>query len=291
MIFSIPDLHLKRTFTHTVGFSSKLRTAATIWRREGVEGVWRIVSRKLRMYAKPYKPKNIFYYVWYDGYVVKINGLLVDIKNNSISKNIKNIILEGTYESAEVELIKEHVKEDVPVIDLGAGIGLTTCVISVKVGKNTPVVGVEANPSIIPVIERNKTLNSTHFDVISAAYNSDNRPVDFGVNNHFWASSTYDIGEKKQERKKVPGVSLEEIIDKFRMKTPVQVVADIEGSENDLIMKESSFISNHVSLLVVEHHDFTERSKKYYTEELETIGFDLIDRKGRVYVYSNNTLL
>ncbi|WP_432758202.1 hypothetical protein [Halobacterium salinarum] len=101
-------------------------------------------------------------------------------------------IRKGHYEQQETEFITTYLRKDIPTIDLGSGIGYTTCLIDNYVDNSVSVFGIEANKGLIPVIKRNRELNSGNFRVIHSAYDSQNDTVDFQIAEDFWSSSQYD---------------------------------------------------------------------------------------------------
>lgn len=58
--------------------------------------------------------------------------------------------------SPERYLIENYINTYNPVIDLGAGIGYTSCLLSEKTSNGTKVVAVEGNKDLYSIINKNK---------------------------------------------------------------------------------------------------------------------------------------
>jgi len=220
-------------------------------------------------------------------YIVDINNTLIDLDDEVYSPAMKKRLRRKLYERTEEELINKYIYRDQPVIDLGAGIGYTACVIDRNTDDSTPVVAVEANKSLIPVIKRTKNLNKGNFDIIYSAYNSEKYSVGFQVAENFWSSSQHRQEDRKQTKVTVPAISLKEIIKEYNLKNPIQLVVDIEGGEHDLIDNEHQTLQNEVSLIIFEYHSFGDEELEYYTGILEENGFEFVESQGNVYVYRN----
>lgn len=219
--------------------------------------------------------------------IVDINGVLVNIDYGVISPRLKKIIRTEEYERYEKDLIQSNLHSNYPVIDLGSGIGYTTCVIDQITYDSVSVIGIEANKALIPVIESTKNLNDCEYKVVFSAYDSSKEFVEFQVANDFWSSSQYDRENRNQNKKSVPALSISSIIKEFDLKCPVQVVADIEGSEHDLIVNEVKLLSEVVSTIIFEYHEFSEYSLERYNDILVENGFEYIDSQEDVFAYSN----
>lgn len=222
--------------------------------------------------------------------LVEIDGVLLDVDDAVFSPTMKNRIRRKVYEDTERSLIGAHVHSDRPVVDLGAGIGYTACVADRETDDSTPVVAVEANESLIPVIETTRSLNRCDFDVLHAAYDPDDDPVEFQVSDDFWASSGYRRENGDRDTVTVPGCSVGQIRDAFSIERPTQLVVDIEGSEHDLITNERDTLRDDVSLLIFEYHSFTEEPVSYYRDVLTDIGFEFVECRTGVYVFRNTAV-
>ena len=226
----------------------------------------------------------------FGNYKVNINNILIDLDDGVFSPTMKKRLRRKRYEPAERELINKYIYRDQPVIDLGAGVGYTTCLVDRHTDDSIPIVAVEANKSLIPVINRTKKLNKGNFNIHYSAYNSKNDSVDIQIAEDFWSSSQHDRDDKNQTKVTVPALSLNEVIKKYNLENPVQLVVDIEGGEDDLFHNEYHILQKEVSLIIFEYHSFANYERKYYSDILEENGFEFIESKDNVYAYRNSNI-
>lgn len=222
--------------------------------------------------------------------VVVINDVRLDLENDAISADMVRRIRKGHYERLETEFITTYLRKDLPTIDLGSGIGYTTCVIDSYVSGSIPIFGIEANGGLIPVIKRNRKLNSGNFTVIHSAYDSQNDTVDFQIAEDFWSSSQYDREGRSQQKTAVDALSLDKLLTEYDMTPPIQLVVDIEGGEHDLITNELDLLVDNCEIIIVEFHEFLEYDINHYDSLLKNSGFELADSESNVHVYENLTL-
>lgn len=271
---------------------SKLRRAREIHRKEGLSTLISEFSNYVKNRIKPhFRPK---YYTLKSSIlgsqIVNINNVLIDLDDDVFSPAMKTQIRRKRYEHRERELITTHIDKNRPVIDLGAGVGYTACLLDRETDNSTPIVAVEANKSLIPVIERTKNLNQCEFNVLYSAYDSAHDSVEFQIAKDFWSSSQYDMEDKKQRNVVVPAASLDEILEKYGIENQIQLIADIEGGEHDLLTNEHSLLQNRTSLIIFEYHSFTEEPFSYYKNILTENGFEFVESQGNVYVFQNGYL-
>jgi FkbM family methyltransferase len=271
---------------------SKLRRALEIQRQEGI---YTLINRSAR-YIKS-RVHNQFWSRYYNikaqifgNHIVGINDVRIDLNSEVFSSEMKNRLRKKKYEQAEKIVINKYICSTHPTVDLGAGVGYTACLVDKKVNDSTPVIAVEANELLIPVLKRTKSLNQCRYDILHSAYDSTEDSIKFQVAEDFWSSSQYSRENKKQEEATVPAVSLNTIIDEYSLETPIQLIVDIEGGEHDLFINSQDTLQNKVSLIVFEYHSFTERSFKEYERILTKKGFEFVESQGNVYVYKNSKI-
>lgn len=194
----------------------------------------------------------------------------------------------GPYERSETELIKTHLNPDQPVVDLGAGIGYTTCLASSIIADSLPVIAVEADEEMIPVLRDTIRLNGSKVDVLNRAYNPSKEEIKFNQSINFWSSSVYTRDSENTEMLRISTISLENILNKCDIQNPIQLLVDIEGSEHYLIEDEIDVLRRYCSILIIEFHPFTEKGREYYTKKLSSAGFTEVDSHKEVAVFHNN---
>jgi FkbM family methyltransferase len=270
----------------------KLQRAREIHREDGIYTLISKSSNFLRgkiqsqFWLRYYSIKSSIF----RNHIVNVNNVLIDLDDEVFSPPMKKRLRMKSYEHAERKLINTHIHSNHPTIDLGAGVGYTACLIDRETDDSTPVVAIEANKSLIPVIKRTKNLNGVSFNTLYSAYDSSNDSVEFQVAEDFWTSSQYDREDSKQNKITVPSISLNNIIEKYSLEKPIQLVVDIEGGEHDLLVNECNLLQNKISLIIFEYHPFTEHEFEYDEKILIENGFEFVESQGNVYVYQNTNL-
>jgi FkbM family methyltransferase len=219
-------------------------------------------------------------------HTVTVNGVQIDLRSDAISKSMVQKLRTRRYETAETRLISSHLSQDVPALDLGAGVGYTTCLLDQFTEEGVPVVGLEADNRLRPVIERTKELNDSNFEILNTAYHSSSREIEFGVAEDFWVSSRYEHSNSSQTMSSVPARSVSDVLEEFSITGPFQLVVDIEGSEGDLIVNERDLLERRCELLIVEFHSIADPTPDECRSVLSEIGFERVGADGNVEVYS-----
>jgi FkbM family methyltransferase len=172
---------------------------------------------------------------------------LLTIPRTLVSPAIFYHLINGDYESPELELLDQYLCADDSVIELGAGIGF----LANRYGKHCPHqrhMAIEASPIMVDLVRTN-TKHLGNIEVVNAvaarssAGATPERPqesphtVDFHVYSDFWASSTQPLHLTNPQRHLVRTVQVDMIdLDEVIAKRHVQMlVCDIEGGEYDLV--------------------------------------------------------
>ncbi|WP_456387758.1 FkbM family methyltransferase [Profundibacter sp.] len=183
-----------------------------------------------------------------------IRDYLLQIPNHALNDGMRKLLESGYYEGGEARAIDLHLCEEDRVLELGAGAGYISMRIASRVG-GANLMTVEANPQMVPVVEKNLATNLIEdVTVINAAVVGDNfegESIDFHVTAAFWSSSINPARTKKWDATKtikVPTVKFSELMQEHR---PTAVVMDIEGGEQGLF--EAPW-PDHIRLLLIELH-------------------------------------
>lgn len=157
--------------------------------------------------------------------------------DHSVSQKMAEYIKRGWYEAHEVEQIQKVLEQDDIVAELGSGIGFISTV-AWRTGKTKAIHCYEADPRLIPLIEKTHQLNGVaNATVNNKAATSNvealNRgEMEFYIRPDFWENSAHPAsGSAETTTIKVPTTSLSEIVDAV---SPTLIVADIEGAEDGL---------------------------------------------------------
>jgi FkbM family methyltransferase len=161
-----------------------------------------------------------------------INGVRLAIEPEVMSPAMIEVIESGKYESTEAREIPRIVQPGERIVELGAGIGFIA-ITALRTGRVSRLASYEANPRLIPLIERNARLNDLSFDVHNAVVDpkEDGGTVPFYLRRDFWASSLLPKPWGYQEEVAVPRVSFAAVLERYR---PTMLIVDIEGAEERL---------------------------------------------------------
>jgi FkbM family methyltransferase len=217
-----------------------------------------------------------------DDTVVTLGGVAVDVSSAVFTPELEGVLLKGRYERAERRLLKRHLPEESNVVELGAGVGVVSATIDRNRAGGTHI-AVEANESVLPALERTRSLNDATFEVVHAAYSSRDS-IQLSVGDMFWSGRA--VREDGPDgTTTVRGTTLEELCEEYGLDEFV-LVADIEGSEHELFETEPDLLASRCSLIVVELHG-TETKQQTAHELLADTGFEMIDSipSEDVYVY------
>lgn len=216
-------------------------------------------------------------------------GITIDLESEIITDRIEEALRYGSYELEETQFIELYLENDVDVIELGGGIGYLSCYANKRLGESQTHVVVEPNGSLLPLIERHRTLNEADFKILNAAYSTQTPIATLSLSDDFWTAST----QKDEHAGRVVHtgtIDLETLIEWFDLSNPV-VIVDIEGAEVDLIENELDVLKAHCSLLIIEFHYENQPSLELASRirwakgTLDTSEFTLIDDENTVAVY------
>lgn len=219
---------------------------------------------------------------------VSVGPLQFDVSDRCIHRGIKARFVLGAYERPEIDSIQRDLDRAIPVVELGACLGVVSCVTNSLLADRQKHVVVEANPQLVPVIERNRSLNDGKFELINAALAYGQETVTFYVGKLITASA---LRGRKGEPIMVPAITLAQIL-RDRQFDRVNLIVDIEGAEYDLVTNELGTLSRHATRIFMEVHENVLGARKLAEmfTQLEQGGFELIGRTADNCVFKNTAL-
>lgn len=255
-----------------------IRLARRRYNRDGLYGLVRsipyFVLKPVRLWVKRLFIKRLG-----NGRVER-SGVVLDTGHEVLRDS--NDILLGNYEEEEIELIERHLREDTDVIELGAGIGFTSCFINKKIEQDYKQISVEANKNLIPVLERHRKLNNSSFAIENLAYSEHRGTIGFSEGENYITGSVKN-GSTSLE---VHTTNLE-LLSKKHGFGEFSLVADIEGAEKDLIESELQVLEEKCRMMIIEFHMDIDGVKEA-KQKLGDSEFELVDKLGDVFVYENS---
>ena len=194
---------------------------------------------------------------------LKFKGLTIQIseKNYIHQKNTPTDIRikTGVYEQEEISLLQQSITPNSKVLDLGASIGITSCIINRMLNDKSQMVVVEANPNLIEDIANNREINNLNFNIEHGAISYNNRKLNFNFNGLSLSGSifkkTWLNGNKWGEYKSIELTTITpmDLELKYNIKFD-SLSCDIEGEEYVLLNELYDYFSGYKTM-VVEFHD------------------------------------
>jgi len=158
-------------------------------------------------------------------------GVRLALDASVLSPAIVESLYRGGYEGPEVEMIRATLRPEDRVLEIGGGLGFIGIITARLVRLPQQVLIIEANPQLIPVMQRNFALNGVHPEVRNVVLGRDGASeVSFYLHDDFWASSLMPFAGGRETR--VPQQDARQVLDAFR---PTYLIVDIEGGEIALL--------------------------------------------------------
>ena len=212
------------------------------------------------------------------------------VKNEKIENRFTN----NRYEAEEIYLICKYLQSDDIVLELGASIGGTSCVINNSLTNKTNMVSVEANPDVMYVLENNRNINNLKFNIKHGAVSWENKKIKFNYGCGFLGGSIlyktwlekYSKQTKQGEYKNIELTTLTplDIEKEYNLKFNF-LSCDIEGEEYNLLYNLFDYF-NQYRCIMVEFHSWAETTSlnRNYIENMYKQNF-LIERKGQSTIF------
>jgi len=254
------------------------------------------MKNKIRQLAQRYLPETIRKPLGiaasrFDVAVVQpIQGMIFDLSGGRFhadgcefiiptditSRSYRACFLEGDYEAEERELIRKFLRPTDTVLELGACLGIVSCVTNKILADKSRHVVVEGNPFCIPTIHRNRELNQAGFLVENAAV-SNEREVTFYLHPVYVVGGTTQRATSRPVR--VPARSLADL--ETRHGPFTALIMDIEGAELDIFSVSTEILKNY-RLVIVELHPWAigEENVERCREILAAAGLRFQQRAG-----------
>ena len=192
---------------------------------------------------------------WYVGKVAKlkgstsIGGCRFDVSSPLVPCYLAGELMLGHYENAERRLLKRFLDPTLPVIELGGSSGIVSCLTNRALTNPRAHVVVEANPHLLPLLERNRSLNRGQFEIVHAA-------IAYGVPCVSFMTDHSLLGNKVSADGPVTvnTTSLAALIH-ARDWEACTLLCDIEGAEADMVDHDAAIIAERVHWIMMETHE------------------------------------
>jgi len=187
-----------------------------------------------------------------------------------------------TYELEERELVKKWIQPSDRVLELGGCIGVVACTTNkfLNLNENNHII-VEANPKLIPFIQKNRDLNNCKFKIEQVAVGHDGKAA-FYFGERINGGSVCRSSSESIEVNSVSLRNLEQKHGKFNV-----LLMDIEGAELKVIEDSRDLLKNY-RIIMVEWHPFITAAEEI--EKCRNILKDLsfsLKHSGEIEVWEN----
>ena len=225
---------------------------------------------------------------------IRSGPLKIHTDGSTISPRTKAQIFWGIYESAEIRMLRKYLKPDLDLLEIGSSLGVVSSHALDCLSQSSQVVCIEANPNLIPVIQKN--LESNHPGrkavVLNRAVDYENAPGTTRMRitedtagsrlGRFAASETTTVQEID-----VPASTVSKLVSENGLRDFV-LISDIEGAEAGFIFADSSELDG-CKQMIIELHDTKYQGRDLRWQDLlqelcSRFGFRVIDGFGPVQV-------
>ena len=264
----------------------KARILSRAFQKDGARGVVGVLAQKLKATWRRGEVWQLGRFLGMTTDIVRVDGCKFTIDKSVVPQNVIDLLLSHQYEEPERQALKEYLDPNVPVVELGACIGVVSCLSNRLLRHPEKHVVVEANPALLPILRHNRERNKCRFEIVHGAVSYGAETITFNVNENILASS---LQGGKQQAVVVSTVTLERLIKDHDFER-VTLLSDIEGGELQLVANEIEMLRKRVGTIIMELHDriVGEAPTRQMLANLEAAGFKIAKRDGDVIVLQNH---
>ncbi|TMU54482.1 FkbM family methyltransferase [Flagellimonas algicola] len=187
------------------------------------------------------------------------------------------------YEEEEAKYLSKYLSPNARVLELGSCLGYVSCLVNNILAQKDQHVALEANPNLIPWIEKNREANACHFHL-------ENSIISPNESNIFYIHKLIVGGSTKREtpvKTEIKGLTITQLKEKYNIDFDT-LVMDIEGGELSLLrnFKQEIAAFKHIFF---EIHPFagilTQEEAQECEGILKEIGFKMKIRDGHYQIW------
>ena len=175
-------------------------------------------------WAFPWAFRNL----WRRNDLFDVDGIVLEAPRTQVSRSVRKSLRKNNYETAADLLVRHLVRPGDAVLDLGAGLGLTS-IAAAKASGGGRVVGYEADPVIAPLARKNVLRNGAQAEIRNKAIAREKGASVFHVRRSFTASSL--VPRKGSRPVPIEADAFQDVVDELR---PTVISCDIEGIEREI---------------------------------------------------------
>jgi FkbM family methyltransferase len=223
--------------------------------------------------------------------LMKKDRIRMDNVEILVPYEVTDVLLRGqfqinAYERRERRYLKQYLKTDASVLDLGGCLGVVSCVANKLLRYPEQHLVVEANPILIQYIEANRAHNHCRFEIEHCMVSS--QPVNtFYVGPTILESSNLRAWNKQVE---VPGKTIEQLENQYGFRFDT-LIMDIEGGELPLLRENKAWLKQ-LHTLFMEFHPYENMLSPEEVTEcrqiVEDAGLKLRVEDGQIWVFTRS---
>lgn len=180
----------------------------------------------------------------------RTDGCSFEIPKEPATRPLRYRFLLHTYEARELKMVRQFVRPDDRVLELGGCLGVVSCVTNRRLRAPAHHVVVEPTPAGVMAMRRNREINRASFQIESCAVSGD-------AGGKFVLDSANITGGRLQTSPQEPGgIPVKSLRQLWQQHGPFDVlICDIEGGELE-VFEQSADLFRSLRLVIVELHDF-----------------------------------
>lgn len=216
------------------------------------------------------------------------NGIKIHVPLELTDYKFRGRFVLGTYEKEEATNLTRFLKPGDCILELGACLGYVSCLANKMLKDSQNHVVLEANPSLIHYIAKNREVNGCGFHI-------ENSIVSKQKSNTFYIHDLIVGGSQKRKtphKIEVRGVSIPQLEKKYKLSFNV-LVMDIEGGELEFLRNHKDDLRG-IERVFMEVHPFagilTLKEAEECEEILRSLMFTMVLQDGNYQIWQKETL-
>jgi len=216
--------------------------------------------------------------------------------DHSVVPKVKAELFWGIYESAEVRFIKNCLRTDLDVVELGSSLGVVTSQILRRLDSDRRLVCVEANPNLLETLRSNikqngngRSVTIVHGAIAASTIHGESVNLLLGKDN-----TVSHVSERapSSEAIAVRAFELATILKSTGIDGDFALVSDIEGAEASFILSNRAALDR-CQQMIIELHETEWQGRTITVDELRSAcehlhGFELLASRGPVCVFEKS---
>ncbi len=211
-------------------------------------------------------------YVTYEGDI----QLAVEPSFNSIVTSV--LLAQEDWFEYELELWRDHIKEGMVVIDIGANAGVYTFSAAKRVGNSGLVIAVEPFPLCIDLLHATCKINKfNNVAVCGSAISNLVGKLKFSVGRSSETSKVVVAQELSSQLNtiEVDSITLDSLVDSYRLNKIDFLKIDAEGHELQVLQSATKVLTEYKPQIIYENCDSTHNQNLPVAEYLRNMGYKL----------------